>query len=101
MQIKLSYNAIDALKNEISKRKDGPDKVRITMSGYGCSGPRLELKLDFEKENDIVIENNGIIFLVGEELQMYEDYEIDYHHSLLRKGFDVSIMGFGSGNYTC
>lgn len=58
----------------------------------------MGLVLDEQKESDKVFEEVGIKFIVGEDLDQFEGFDVDYSNSFLRKGFTVSIMGFTGGS---
>lgn len=58
----------------------------------------MGLVLDEQKENDEVFEEGGLKFVVGEDLDHFEGFKVDYSNSFLRKGFSVSIIGFSGGS---
>ncbi|HAE43466.1 MAG TPA: hypothetical protein DCG34_11225 [Clostridiales bacterium] len=57
----------------------------------------MGLVLDEQKETDEVFEQDGLNFLVGEELMSYPGFTVDYTSSFLRKGFTVDVMGYTGG----
>ena len=46
------------------KDKDEPSYVRVFLSQGGWSGPSLGMALDEPKDNDEIIEDNGIKYLI-------------------------------------
>jgi Fe-S cluster assembly iron-binding protein IscA len=58
----------------------------------------MGLVLDEQKDNDEVFEEGGLKFVVGDDLEQFEGFKVDYSNSFLRKGFSVSIIGFSGGS---
>ncbi|KUK72252.1 MAG: hypothetical protein XD91_1441 [Clostridiales bacterium 38_11] len=58
----------------------------------------MGLVLDEQKETDETFEQDGLNFLVGEELKNYPGFTVDYTNSFLRKGFVVDIIGYAGGS---
>lgn len=42
--------------------------VRVNMAGFGWGGPNLNVVLDEQQQNDIVVEKDGIKFVIEEKL---------------------------------
>ena len=81
-----------AVKKTLSlmKKEGVPDSIlRIGAKGGGCSGFSYVLKFDKEtKEDDIMIESNGLIVACDpKSIQYLEGIEIDYETNLLKAGF--------------
>lgn len=58
----------------------------------------MGLVLDEQKENDEVFEEGGLKFVVGNDLDQFEGFNVDYSNSFLKKGFNVSIIGMSGGS---
>lgn len=71
--------------------------LRVSVKGGGCSGLMYDLGFDDEiKENDQVIEDNGIKFLVDKKSVLYlAGTTLDFSDGLNGKGFE-----FGNPNAT-
>ena len=58
----------------------------------------MGLVLDEQKENDEVFEEGGLKFVVGNDLDQFEGFKVEYSNSFLKKGFSVSIIGMSGGS---
>lgn len=58
----------------------------------------MGLVLDEQKKTDEVFNMDGLTFVVGEDLDQFEGFEVDYSNSFLRKGFVVNLMGYAGGS---
>jgi Fe-S cluster assembly iron-binding protein IscA len=58
----------------------------------------MSLVLDEQKENDEVFEEGGLKFVVGNDLDQFEGFKVEYSNSFLKKGFSVSIIGMSGGS---
>lgn len=62
--------------------------IRAGVQGGGCSGFTYQLKFDNEKENDRVIESNGVSVYVDPKSFLYlMGTEIDFVDELNQSGF--------------
>tara|TARA_B100001094_G_scaffold325429_1_gene379751 strand:- start:10688 stop:11002 length:315 start_codon:yes stop_codon:yes gene_type:complete len=69
----------------IEKEETG---IRAGVPGAGCSGFTYQLKLDNQKENDRVIESNGVFVYVDPKSFLYlMGTEIDFVDELNQSGF--------------
>ncbi len=100
--ITLTEGAINKVKELISKEKNAQG-LRIGLSPGGCSGLSYDLAFDEQKEDDQVIELDGVkIFLAKEHLGMLTGLKIDFVDGLNESGFKIenpnaqSTCGCGS-----
>lgn len=42
--------------------------VRVNMAGFGWGGPNLDVVLDEQQQNDILVEKDGVKFVIEEKL---------------------------------
>jgi len=78
---------------EIKDEKDlGGYGVRIYVQQGGCSGYSYGMQFDDEVgDDDIVVEYDGVEFIVDEHSAEYlEGSEVDYVESLQSTGFDIT-----------
>ena len=74
----------------LMEKEGTPDYIlRIGVKGGGCSGFSYVLKFDKEtKEDDIVIESNGLTIACDpKSIEYLEGIEVDYETNLLKAGF--------------
>lgn len=88
--ISFTDNAV-AQVQEMQKEKGGQDqRLRIFVEAGGCSGLEYGMSFDSAKEDDQVLENNGISFLVDATSLAYLDgSEVHFDDGLNGKGFEV------------
>lgn len=70
----------------------GNQMLRISLNGYGWSGPRLGLTLDeLKKDYDIVQESNGIKIVYNDKIaDELGNLTIGYSDSWYNKGFQIN-----------
>lgn len=75
----------------ILEEKNPELKLRVYISGGGCSGFQYGFSFDEDtEEDDIVIENDGVQLLVDPlSLQYLEGAEVDYSENLLGSRFVI------------
>ena len=73
--------------------------LRVAIMGGGWAGPSLGLALDEPKENDAKYEQDGLTFLVDNNLlDTCESIKIDFIDAGMRSGFSISsAKPIGSG----
>ena len=99
MNIEISNNALTQLKS-ILKKKATESKVRIFLAGIGWGGPRFNLALDEQKENDKIYSEGGIHIIAEKTLvDQFKGFKIDYSNFFLAKGF--SIYPYHGSASTC
>ena len=80
---KFAANKIKALLTE--KEESG---IRAGVQGGGCSGFTYQLKFDNQKQDDRVIESNGVFLYVDPKSFLYlMGTEIDFVDQLNQSGF--------------
>ena len=84
--ITLTKFAANKIKTLLVEKKE--TGVRAGVRGGGCSGFTYQLKFDNEKENDRVIESNGVFLYVDSKSYLYlMGTEIDFVDELNQSGF--------------
>lgn len=100
--VTLTENATSKVKTLLSDKEEGT-ALRLFIKSGGCSGFSYGMALDRPKEQDTIIEHNGITVLVdAESVQHINGAEVDYVDSMMGAGFKinnpnaVSTCGCGS-----
>ncbi len=92
-ELPLLFTAAAASKvNELIVEEGNPDlKLRVYISGGGCSGFQYGFTFDEERaEDDLAIEKDGVLLLVDPlSLQYLGGAEIDYTESLTGAQFVI------------
>ena len=65
--LNVSESAIITLKNYLRQYSPAPP-VRISVMPGSCAGPSLRICVDEKKENDYIVECDGLHFVVDKEL---------------------------------
>lgn len=95
MNISINESTIDALRKSMEDKKK--NAARIVIKGFGWGGPTLGLVLDEQKENDEIIESNGIKFVADKEFAfMLTDVKVNFKKGLFGSTFSISTAT-GSG----
>ena len=89
------------------KDKEEPYLLRIFLAQGGWSGPSLGMALDEPQENDEILKDNGVTYLI--EKQLLEDVKpinIDFVESAMGSGFSIASNlkkeeGGGCGENCC
>ena len=83
---------------EAEKAKEG-QLLRIFVDSGGCSGLEYGMSFDEKKEEDRVLESNGVSFLIDEtSLEYLNGSVVDFDDGLNGKGFDIQNP---NANSTC
>tara|TARA_B100001057_G_scaffold222733_1_gene223106 strand:+ start:155 stop:472 length:318 start_codon:yes stop_codon:yes gene_type:complete len=83
---------------EAEKAKEG-QLLRIFVDAGGCSGFEYGMSFDEKKEEDQVLESNGVSFLIDEtSLEYLNGSVVDFDDGLNGKGFDIKNP---NANSTC
>jgi HesB-like selenoprotein len=86
MKILTDELTIEQVSQILNQNPTEPQNVRIYLEGFGCSGPTFGLALDNKNDNDEIINESGINFIMEDSLvQGYGDMQISY----LNEGFYV------------
>tara|TARA_B110000438_G_C15532546_1_gene529089 strand:+ start:110 stop:448 length:339 start_codon:yes stop_codon:yes gene_type:complete len=90
-QINITKNAADKIIALTSKEKEDV-KLRLSVSGGGCSGFQYGFSLDNEMTpDDRIFKNYGAILVIDEmSLQYLDGSEIDYENKLIESSFKVT-----------
>lgn len=90
-QVTLSDSAVARVAELLQQEGDGSLKLRVAVSGGGCSGFQYGFSFDDEvKEDDVVFEKGGVALLVDEiSLELLAGAEIDYVEDLMGASFQV------------
>tara|TARA_Y100000114_G_C11763900_1_gene331892 strand:- start:15053 stop:15367 length:315 start_codon:yes stop_codon:yes gene_type:complete len=84
--ITLTKLAADKIKTLLDKKQE--TGIRAGVQGGGCSGFTYQLKFDNEKENDRVIESNGVFLYIDPKSFLYlMGTQIDFVDELNQSGF--------------
>ena len=68
----------------------GSRGLRVQIAKGGCSGLQYEMLLDERKEDDSVIEQDGVAFFVDPESASYlRDATVDFQDGLTGAGFRI------------
>jgi len=87
--VTLTPAAIERVRALMSRGDDGHVGLRVGVKAVGCSGMSYKVEYaDDIKDNDIVIEQDGITIVVEPMATMFLlGSEIDYRESKLQSGF--------------
>ena len=98
--IQISDSARERLASLLEEKGAGNSYVRVGVESGGCSG--LSYKLDFEdtkKDDDELIENNGISLLINKKSFLYlVGTTLEFSDGLNGKGF---VFNNPNANRTC
>ncbi|ABJ90610.1 iron-sulfur cluster insertion protein ErpA [Buchnera aphidicola] len=91
-QIKITINAIKKIKKLLLKKKNFKLKLRIFITGGGCSGFQYGFELEkITKKNDISIIQSGIEIIIDPiSIQYLLGGKIDYIENLEGSKFVIS-----------
>ena len=98
MKLNVTDGAISTIKDIQKSNNEDVKSVRIHIAGFGWGGPSLGLVLDEQTDNDEVFDIDGISFLVANDLNQFEGFEVDYSTAFMRKGFIITPMAFEGGS---
>ena len=89
--INFTDNAVNKVKQLIEEESNSDLKLRVFISGGGCSGFQYGFTFDeIVNDDDFVIEKNGVSFLVDNiSYQYLIDAEIDYVDNLEGAQFTI------------
>jgi iron-sulfur cluster assembly accessory protein len=101
MQLTVSQPAAEALKQVIQEHGTlgSPSAVRIGVQGAcGCGNAHFGMMLDERKDDDTLVEIEGISFLVDpDSVSALEGAELEYSDELVGRGFRINAPGSGQG----
>lgn len=97
MKIKLTNRASEELKKILTEKNAKNQKIRINLKGIGWGGPSFNLALDEQKDDDEIMEVEGMTFLVSKKLlSQFQNFTIDYSKFFLQRGFSI----YANDHYT-
>ena len=84
-------SAVRHLRNLLESQTPNDQKgLRVQIAKGGCSGLQYEMLLDERKEDDSVIEQDGVAFFVDPESASYlRDATVDFQDGLTGAGFRI------------
>ena len=87
--LEVSEEALEKIKLFLDEQ-EGSQPIRILMTEGGWRGPYLVMALDDQKEDDEVITDRGVTFLVEKALlERVKPIRIAYTHSTVGSGYTI------------
>ena len=87
--LEVSEEASEKIKQFLEGR-EGTQPVRILMTEGGWKGPYLVMALDDRKQNDALLTEGGVTFLIEKTLlDRIKPIRISYTHSTLGSGYTI------------
>jgi len=97
--ITLSDSAVAQIRKLESEEAEAGQSLRIFVEAGGCSGFEYGMSFDYKKEDDLLLESNGVSFLMDAiSLEYLKDSEVHFDDGLNGKGFDIRNP---NANSTC
>jgi len=99
----VTEKANEMIKDFMKNRKENLP-IRVMMFEGGCSGTSLGMALDEQKQNDQVFEENGLKFVVNQDLlNEIQPITVDFIETPHGAGFKLSssFVSAGGGCGTC
>jgi iron-sulfur cluster insertion protein len=89
--VTLEQSAVNKIKNLLAEEDNQELKLRLFVSGGGCSGFQYGFTFDeSQNEDDFVVEKDGVTLLIdGMSMQYLNDATIDYTKSLMGEQFEI------------
>ena len=88
--ITLTARAADKVRSLQEEVADESKRLRVFVESGGCSGFQYGMSFDEKKDDDQVIESEGVSILMDEASLAYMDgSEIDFDDGMQGKGFDI------------
>ncbi len=89
--INVTDRAVRQLRTLLETQSESSGKgLRVQIAKGGCSGLQYEMALDAKKEGDIVVERDGMQFLVdGESVPHLRGATLDFRDGLTGVGFHI------------
>ncbi len=87
---KVTEKANEMIQEFFKDKKEIPN-IRIFLSQGGWSGPSLGMALDEPHEDDEILKDNGMTYLINKELfEQAKPINIDFTESAMGSGFSIS-----------
>ncbi|NBB78885.1 MAG: iron-sulfur cluster insertion protein ErpA [Verrucomicrobia bacterium] len=88
--IRLTDRAVSQIRKLETEKASEGQLLRVFVEAGGCSGFEYGMSFDARKDDDHVLESNGVSFLMDStSLEYLDGSEIDFDDGLSGKGFDV------------
>ena len=88
--IKLTDSAVKQIRSLEAEKASQGQLLRIFVEPGGCSGFEYGMSFDSQKEDDQVLEDNGVSFLVdATSLEYLDGSVVDFDDGLAGKGFEI------------
>ena len=88
--ITLSDSAVTQIRRLESEKAEAGQSLRIFVEAGGCSGFEYGMSFDNKKEDDLLLESNGVSFLMdATSLEYLDGSVIHFDDGLNGKGFDI------------
>ena len=90
--VNFTDNAVSKVKELIAEEGTPDLKLRVFVSGGGCSGFQYEFSIDEErKDDDLAFDMHGVEVIIDEmSLELVDNAELDYVQDLMGSFFAVS-----------
>ena len=76
--------------NQFLEEREGLQTIRVLMTDAGWKGPHLVMALDEQKEDDEVLTDRGVTFVIEKALfERVRPIRIGYTHSTLGSGYTL------------
>ena len=89
--INVTDSAVRQLRALLAAQAEGSGKgLRVQIAKGGCSGLQYEMALDAKKEGDVVVERDGMQFLIDDESIPYlRGATLDFHDGVTGAGCQI------------
>ena len=88
--ITLSDSAVTQIRRLEAEKAEAGQWLRIFVEAGGCSGFEYGMSFDNKKDDDRLLESNGVSFLMdGTSLEYLDGSEVHFDDGLNGKGFDI------------
>jgi iron-sulfur cluster assembly accessory protein len=89
--INVTDSAVRQLQSLLSQQaQNSPKGLRVQIAKGGCSGLHYEMTLDEKKDDDAVVERNGMKFFIdGDSVPYLRGATLDFSDGLTGTGFRV------------
>lgn len=88
--ITLTDRAVRQIRQLESEKATEGQLLRVFVEAGGCSGFEYGMSFDAKKDDDQVLESNGVTFLMDPtSLEYLDGSEVDFDDGLSGKGFDI------------
>ena len=89
--INVTENAVRQLRTLLDEQPQATGKgLRVQIAKGGCSGLQYEMTLDEKRQDDAIVERDGVQFLVdAESAALLEGATLDFRDGLTGIGFQI------------